>query len=234
MADEPTGTEPVEDAEPDQPVDEPQEPAEQKLNKVQLQQISSVVGSIVKKAIEKDVMPLMSQPREPESYATPDNPAYQKFNERLSERLFSGDVAGALQDYLNVHEKANKNLSQKQKTELNRHISSYEDRPYYKDVYAEVDKRAKEYVANGYPPGPAADLAYEKSVNAFLMSKAPDNSGSLAMESGGRRSTKTQGSKLPPQFEKAYQQGKEKGLFKDRNEYIENLDPRVRQTYGIE
>ena len=169
-----------------------------------------------------------------ESYATPDNPAYQKFNEKLYEKFIQGDVVGAFQDYLNVYEKANQNLTKKQQNELNKSISGFEDKPNYKDVYPEMNKMAQEYMANGYPPGPAAELAYEKSLNSFLMGKRQDNSASLAMETGGRRPTPSTSGKLPPQFEKAYQQGKAKGLFSDRKEYIENLDPRVRAQYGIE
>ena len=222
----------VEDAEP--VVEEQEEP---KLNKTQLQQISSVMGSIIKKAIEKDVLPLVNERRETEAVLSPtqtDNPAYEKFNERLSQKMYSGDIAGALQDYLNVHEKANQNLTKKQQTDLNKDISSHQEKPHYKDVFPEMDKMAKEFVANGYPTGPAADLAYEKSVNSFLMNRGQDNSASLAMETGGRRTVTPSTGKLPPQFEKAYQQGKDKGLFTDRKDYVANLDPRVRSQYGIE
>lgn len=238
MADEPTNAEPV-DAEPVDPVDgepEPEPQDEAKLNKTQLQQISSVMGALIKKSIEKEVIPLINQPREAESLtnATSDNPAYQKFNERLQEKIYQGDVVGAFQDFMNINRKAEQNLTKKQQTELNKSLSAYEEKPNYKDVFPEMSKMANEYVANGYPPGPAAELAYEKSLNSFLMGKRQDNSASLAMETGGRRPTPSNSGKLPPQFEKAYQQGKAKGLFKDRKEYADNLDPRVRAQYGIQ
>jgi len=213
------------------------ETEEPKLNKTQLQQISSVTGNIVKGAIEKaikdDVLPMLQQRQVETNVPASDTPAYQKFNEKLAEKFFAGDISGAFQDYLNVHEKANQNITKRQKTDLNKHLSSYEDKPHYKDVFSDMEKLANKFMENGYPAGPAAELAYEKSVNSHLTSKPVDNTGNLAMETGGRRTVSVPTGKLPPDFERSYQQGKAKGLFKDRKDYIENLDPRIRAQYGI-
>ena len=120
--------------------------------------------------------------------------------------MFGGDITGALQDYLNVHEKANQNISKRQQTDLNKQLSSYEDKPHYKEVFSDMDKMANQFMEKGYPAGPAAELAYEKCVNSHLSSNTVDNSGSMAMETGGRRVTNMPTGKLPPDFEKSYQQ----------------------------
>lgn len=236
MAEEPTNTEPV-STEPvgSEPEPQPTTPVEEpKFNKAQLQQISSIMGNLIKKSIDEQVIPLVSK-REPLPTDTslPDNPAVKQFNERLAEKIYSGDIIGALTEFQKVQERANQNLSKQQQTDLNKAISGLEERPHYKDVHSDLEKMANDLVKKGYPAGPAAELAYQTSVNNFVMGNAGDNSGSLSMISGGRRTITKPDGKLPPQFEKAYQQGKDKGLFTDRKDYVNSLDPRVVAQYGI-
>ena len=241
MADEPTITEPVDPA-PVDPVDppvdpvDPQDPPEEpKFNKAQLQQLSSIMGNMIKKTVEDTVTPLLNtrQVNPLSDDTAPNNPALAQFNEKLQEKIFSGDVVGAFQDFLSVNDRANKNLSQQQQTDLNKVISKYDEKPYYKDVFPDFEKRAKDLVSKkGYPVEAAAELAYQTSVSAHLVN-AQKPHGNLDMTIGGKRTFSKETGKLPEQFEKAYQRDKAKGLFKDRKDYVESLSPQVRAQYEI-
>ena len=75
--------------------------------------------------------------------------------------------------------------------------------------------------------------AYAEAHAAHLSGKGEDTDGSLDLASSGRRANTTVPGKLPPEFEKAYQRDKEKGLFKDRKEFVENLSPNVRAANNL-
>ena len=224
--------EPVE--EPTEPVEVEEPKEEPKFNKTQLQQISSITGNLLKRYIEDEVMPAVERARSVPVLDTKDtsNPAVEKFNNDLQEMILSGNVTGAIDKYLTVKEQAAQNLSQQQKTALNKDLSAFEEKPYYKEVFSDMQKKAQELVSNGYPPGPAANTAYHEAVAKHLMGQSGEHE-NLTMTSGGRRRERAKPTKLPPAFQKAYERDKSKGLFSNEKEYIDNLSPNVRSQYGI-
>ncbi|MHC4951867.1 MAG: hypothetical protein ACYTEU_12930 [Planctomycetota bacterium] len=210
-----------------------------KFNKTQLQQISSIMGSIIKKQIDENVTPLIetSTVRQSPDATDVSNPGVRdKFSADLLDQALSGDFFGAVEKAISLRNRADANLSETRKTELVKDSRSYEDKPYYNDVKLEMDRLAAEAAAKGYPAKPANELAYNTAVREHLEKKYVGNidEGSLQLETGGRYTPASKGkAKLPPQFEEAYQRDKAKGHFKNRQEFLDNLSPQVRAQYEI-
>jgi hypothetical protein len=233
-------TDPV-DPDPGEP-GEPGEPGAQdvKFNKTQLQQISSIMGSIMKKQIHETVVPMIensSASVKPSPNLTDtSNPTIKKFNEELLEQMLSGDVTGAIEKYNKVQAQATQNLDATRQAQLNKATGALSDKPHYGEIKDEVNKHAAEAMKRGYPPEPAAEYGYTMAVNAKLQKQisGDDDGSALHLESGGRfiPTVKSKG-KLPPLFEEAYQRDKAKGLFKDRKEFIANLAPQIRVEHGL-
>jgi hypothetical protein len=209
-----------------------------KFTKAQMQQMSSMMGSIVQRqvteAIENQVKPLMgnTQPdKEPSSVSDTSNPAYNQFNEQLFERFMGGDVMGALNDYQNVTKTADKNLSVKKQTALEKAMTAHSKDPDYKDIYPNLLEEASTLMKEGYPPAAAADTAFTRAKLRHLEGKSNTDEGDLDLATGGKHNMPAKTTKLPPEMEAAYQRDKE--MFKDRGEYIENLSPQIRAIHGL-
>ena len=238
---EPVVAEPTDPVDPVDPVDpqDPVDPAdpggdEVKFSKAQMQQVGSVMGNMLKKAIEENVLPLINKKPEPDVYATTDNnPAFQKFNEQLQEKILSGDVMGAFDDYQKVKDRASKNLTNSQTQALNKELNNYTEKEDYKDVYADMQKLSGDLVQQGWPPKAAAEHAYTKASLAFLKGGSIPDGGAFEMTTGGRRVPAGKKPKLPPEFKAACERDIAKGLFKDEKEFIDNLDPRIRKAHGF-
>lgn len=209
-----------------------------KLSKEALQQIASMTGRLIKKQLDETVMPLLQKTTEEPVTNTgvADNQtALDKFNEQLQEKIFSGNVTGAMAMYNQVNEQTKTNLAKNQQTQTAKAIASYSDRPYYKEIYQNMTKIAQEAVGKGFPPDAAAEHAYEKAKAGHFekqLGGGKDTDG-LEMLTGGRRTSTTKTPKLPPAFKEAYARDKAKGLFKDEQDYINHLSPRVREAHGL-
>ena len=98
----------------------------------------------------------------------------EKINESLSNRLFGGDVNGAVRDIIkNVREEESQLATQKKQMVLSE-MEKFEDKPLYKETKDEILKLANDAINNGFPPAPAVELAYEKAGKYFLQNKDPD------------------------------------------------------------
>ncbi len=221
-------------ADPQAPPAEPQKP----FTPEQEQYIGSWLGRIVKKQIEEGVLPHIQQ-QQPAIQQQGNPDAMKQFNEKLQEKIFAGDVTGALQDFMNVQEHAKQNLTKTQKVQTDRAVTSFSDKPYYKDIYQDMEKIARDTVAQGFPPEAAAVFAYNTAKANYLEAKIAgggnrgDDDSSLDMLPGGKRQPNKKAIKLPAQFKAAFERDKMKGLFKDEQDYINNLSPAIRQKYGI-
>jgi hypothetical protein len=240
MADPQEPMEPVEPTEPTEPQEpmEPQEPAEPTdepgFNKKQLAQISSIMGNIVKKQLS-EMTP--SQPQEPSMLPNPSgNEAIDRFNQEVMNKWLAGDALGAYNMLQDVSNKAKTNLTQKQKAETDRFVVGYSEKPYYKDIFKEMQTMAHDLADQGYPPQAAADAAYAKTSLAHLEKIKAGNSdtGDLGMLEGGKKPPKSKKLVLPPHFKDACERDIEAGLFKDEQEWIANLAPNVRKAYDLE
>ena len=238
---EPINLDPVDPIDPVDPVDpaipaepiEPTDPADPQkpFNAEQEQYIGSWLGRIVKKQIEESVLPHLQQ--SPTQVPTQEPDALNKFNEKLQEKIFSGDVMGALNMAQNVQKQADQTLSKQKTIETDRALTALSDQPFYKDTFGEAQKIAHDAVQAGYPPGPAAEYAYNKAKASFLERKLSGDNEGLNLSDGGKPPTRTKTPTLPPEFKRACKRDIAKRLFKNEKEYIEHLSPSIRAKYGI-
>uniref|UniRef100_A0A6H1ZRA3 Uncharacterized protein n=1 Tax=viral metagenome TaxID=1070528 RepID=A0A6H1ZRA3_9ZZZZ len=210
--------------------DEPRQP----FTPEEQQFIGSWMGRMVKKQIEESILPEIQrlQPQAPQQMqGSPD--ALAKFNETLQEKIFTGDVMGAFRMMQQVQDTAKIHISKQQKIAVDRAVTSFSDKPFYKDIYPEMQKIANEAVGNNYPPAVAAELAYNKAIAERSIRKASKDPGKLAVLQGGGKGPKVQTPKLPDAFKTAARRDIAKGIFKDEADYIANLSPNIREKYGI-
>jgi hypothetical protein len=219
----------------------------QKFNSEQLQQLGSMFGTIIQKhvndAVENQVKPILRGSPAPTGTGTggfgndgeiQNNPAYSQLNEKLLERFMGGDVLGTYLEMDKLRKAAQKNLTEGQKKSLSQELTRYAEKPNYKDIFPNMEQMASMLVEKeGYPPEAAARLSFEACRANYLEGKSRGGDGSLDLGSSGKRTTPTSTGKLPPQFEDAYQRDKAEGLYKNRKEYIEGLDPRVRVQHNL-
>ena len=197
----------------------------------QEQYLKSWGGRINKDVAEIKQMLQGQQPQTPQPTQEPG--ALDKFNEQLQEKIFAGDVMGALQMASNVQDQAKQTLNKNQKIETDRALTALSDQPFYKDTFGEAQKIAHEAVQLGYPPEAAVEYGYNKAKANYLEKKLAGDDSGLDLSGGGKPSPRTKAPKLPPEFKKAYERDKAKGLFKNEKEYIEHLSPNIRAKYGI-
>ena len=218
---------------------EVQEDSGDKFSKAQLQQLSSMMGDMIKRKIEdygeKHVVPLIdrvsSQAATTDVYRSPStNPAKQQLNQRLQEMIFDGQVMEAYDEYERVKSAAHENLSKANQNKLAVAMGSFKDNPLFADLKNKVQEHASEYINRGWPPEAAAAMAWERSEKSHYKRQLSGDSdeGSLEMAGGGRRAVRKGKVTLPPQFEEAFQRDKAKGLFSKREEFIESLSPTVK------
>lgn len=220
----------------DQADQEPQKP----FTPEQEQYIGSWMGRIVKRHVEDAVRSSIPahQPQPDYSGQTGATPI-DKLNEKLQERIFSGDVYGALSDVVDLKEKARKNLTDTQMLTTDRAITGFSEDPYYKEIFSDVQKVARQYVGQGYPPKAAAETAFHKVKTGYLERKVSGDrdTSNLGMLSGGRRVPGKKTIKLPPQFKKAAAREIADGIFKDEAEYIAHLQKTLpvesQKKYGM-
>jgi len=210
-----------------------------KFSKAQLQQLSSITGSILKRQLEENVLPFLNKEEAlPVSYRENEggeSPLQQK-NREFHEQILSGNVIEAVQGITSILESAKSNLTQKQKIDTDKAITTYSSQPFYKDIQPEMRNIAHKAVERGYPPGAAAEYAYFKARTEYSENRQSDDqeATSLSMIGSGRRSPETKEPKLPPEFKDAFERDKEKGLFKDEADYIACLSPKTRKAHGLE
>ena len=217
------------------PPGEPLKDDEPSFNKKQMEQLSTLIGRISKKQLEENVLPLIQQRRE-EVPPERQTDAIKAFNEQLQQKIFEGDVLGAIKMATDVQNNAKETLTRNQLQEVDRKIVSYADRPNYKDIHSDMDKIAKEAIQQGVPPEWAVEHAYHKALATHLSGNRgnDDDMGSLDMVGGG----KPQGRRgkepvLPETFKAACARDIEKGLFKTQREWIDALSPSIRKQHGF-
>jgi len=199
----------------------------------QEQYIGSWMGRIIKKQFDESVMPVLQDAinRKPTFHPGGDNEVLKKFNEELSEEMFTNPL-GAIQKAVNAIEQSKVELTKTQTVQVDKAITSHSDDPLYKDIYQDMRAIAHDAVKKGYPPGPAAEYALAKA-KANHFENATKGEGGLNFADGGKSTAGKKTPKLPPEFKKAAARDIEKGLFKNEAEYIESLSPAIRAKYGI-
>lgn len=218
------------------PVETPAEPSEElSFSKKQMEQLATLVGRISKKQLDENVIPLIQSRRDELSVpSVQPNDTIKAFNDKLQQKIFDGDVLGAIQMATDVQSRAKDTLTKTQVREVEKNIISYSDKPFYKDIHSDMDKIAKEAITQGVPPDWAVEHAYHKALSDHLSgSRGNNDDGSLDMVSGGKQQRKAKDPKLPDNFKAAFERDKEKGLVKTEKEWIDLLSPKVRAQIGV-
>jgi len=224
--------EPVVEGDPS-PAEAPTEPDVNKLSEAQLQQVGSYAGRIAAEQIDKKVMPLIQNMQQPQPQAPSGTPG--NLNEELQEMIFAGDVTGAFEKFTKIQAQANTHQQKERDVATKRAVTEHSDKPYYKDIYPEMEKLSATLVSQGYPPKAAADMAYQTAKANHLESQVSGGNPSLSMSSGSPRrgAPRSTSIQLPAAFKAAAERDIAKGLFKDEADYINNLSSGIREKYGI-
>lgn len=159
-----------------------------------------------------------------------------KFNEKLHNMILQGNVMEALNLVNNVNRTAEQQMRASEKKRFDAVVESLSDDPIMKneDLSKKVKDAAQALMSQGYDAKVAvnqAKLAVENEALRDMASKGKVNLDMLGA-GGGKPPAKKQ-AELPPEAERAYQAGKSKNIFVDRQDYIDNLDPRVREAWGL-
>ena len=205
------------------------------------QHIGSFAGKISAKQIEEKVMPHLNRSPDTPSTNIPNagsENAMTRFNEQLQQKIFDGDVMGAMQMAQDVRERAKTNLSNAQKVETDKLITALSEQPYYKEIFSDVKDIAHKNVSKGIPPQVAVELAHAQAKANHLEKQMGGGSGAdtdnLGMLGGGKPSPKGKGVTLSPEMKAAAQRDIADGLYKNEKEWADNLDPKIRKQYGLD
>jgi hypothetical protein len=216
--------------------DEGNQQDEIKFSKKQMEQLATLVGRISKKQITEEVLPLIQQNVPQQAVGKESSDVLKSFNEQLQQKIFEGDVLGAIQMANDVQSRTQATLGETQKKQTVAELTKFSDKPFYKEIYGEMKKIAEEVALQGYPPQAAAEYAYFKAKADFLEQKMTGGEGgvNLGFTEGGRQAPKQERlNPLPPQFKAALERDINDGIVKDEAEYRKSLHPSIRKQYGI-
>ena len=207
------------------------------FTKKQMEQLATLTGRIFKKQFEENVLPTLKPQSSPADHVPAsvggDDPI-KKYNETLQQRIFEGDVIGAIRDAAAFNESVKTGVLTNNQKQVKQLLTGFAEKPLYKEVYGDAEKIAFDAVAAGYPPQAAAEYAYYKAYANHSMNKHNGDdldSGSLGHLEGGKPPSRGRKEfKLPPQYEDACSRDIKKGLFKTRDEWIQSLSPQVRSN----
>ena len=159
------------------------------------------------------------------------NNVVDQFNEGLTDQVLGGDVLGAVDKALNVINTRQQNLSNQATIEIDKSITTYSEDPVYKEIYSDVKQRAHE-LGKTMPPQVASRLAFtEAKINHY--ESATTSGSNLTLQGDGARTPTQKKTKLAPEFKKACDRGIADGTFKGEQDFINNLDPNIREKYGM-
>jgi len=163
-----------------------------------------------------------------------------KFNEKLHEMILDGRVTEAFSLVNQVNAEAQNRIKAADEKKFAVALDAIKDDDVMKGELApKVEESARALMEQGHDPETAVSFAKTSVENEALkgiIQSGNATPASLKMlgGSGGQKPPAATENKLPPAAEEQYQKGKEKGLFKDRNDYIKNLDPRIRAEWGLD
>jgi len=214
--------------------DPPDDPSKKKpFTPEQEQYLGSWFGRIVSKQIEEKVLPHIQQPS-PRQPSGDDNDQVKRFNEEMVTLLLENPME-AFTRMNNVYSNMQSNLSKGKQAQLQKTLTSFSEKPLYKEVFTEMKQIAEAAVNEGYPPEAATEYAYYKAKANYLEGSRSggDDDGSFGNMGGGIHKKTGKKPVLPERFKEAARRAIEDGYFKDEDEYIKALHPSIRSQYGI-
>jgi len=220
----------------DNPADSPDDASkpQKPFTPEQEQYIGSWLGRMVAKQVEEKILPKVQEAaklHQPLPNQGGDD-AVKKFNEEITTLFFENPLE-AFNRMMTVRENAGKQISSTKKLQLEKTLTSYSDKPLYKEVYNEMKQMAEAAMNEGYPPEAATEYAYYKAKSNHLEGVRNEDEGGFGNMGGGMRKPTKKKAELPPQLKAAAQRDISDGLYKDEAEYIKALHPKVREQYGI-
>jgi hypothetical protein len=157
-------------------------------------------------------------------------------NEALREKLLGDNPMEGLEFYDKIKTDAQTNLNAMKERKLNAAFDVVKDHPRMSE---DVKAEAKKMVSNGIDPNSAVQMAVLKAENKHdkgILSQIKEKNPTVLemLEPGNPKAGVKPESKLPPNFEAACQRDIAAGTFKDRDEYIKFLDPKIRDSLGLD
>lgn len=222
---------------------EGQEPSPLKGDEKDLQRLASWLGRVEKNYKDQEtkfteLMGKIENLSEQKNRPQFGDDEQAKFNEKLHSMILDGNVMEALTLVNKVNDEAKRRIKDADKKRLETAFSAIAEDPLMKneDVSKKIRDMADTLVQQGMDPKVAVSHAKTSVENETLRSMiaSGQNVNLDMLGSGGPKAPLTPDKKLPGNFEKAYLAGKEKGYFKDRQDYINSLDPRVRAELGLD
>lgn len=227
MTDQDTATVAAQDQVTEPPVVEPAPVEEPKFSSAQLQQLQSMLGRIVANQLEEKVIPTIKT----EGGGQTQDELKEK-REKWLEKIFEGRIDEVVDEVDTIRNKKNLNKTQQLAVMTKKALTKFNEDPFYKDVYSESEKLAGQYLAKGYPPDAAAEIAFTKAKANHLEQNAT-NTDELKMTSAGKRPPEPKKPKVPAQFKKAMERDISQGLYKDEADWISGLSPQIRARHGL-
>jgi len=167
------------------------------------------------------------------------NTDISRLNEDLQTQILSGNPIQAFDTYMNLKTEAERSISQKNASAVNSLVANLKEEPFFADLEGPVRNTAMQYVQNGKDPETAVNLAYFKHKGDFLAGIVTNvhktNPNALKVATGSGETPKDDGNKgkLPPEFKKRAEKDIQEGLFKDEQDWINNLAPSIRKQLGV-
>jgi len=232
-----------EDAQDNQDLDTSDNDNQDNVDETEAQKIKSWVGRIEKEGKDtketlkgiSDTLSAISESLERQNTRTVNqSPELTKLNEDWQNRILSGDIVGVLDEYSGLKD----NLSRTRTTETDKAVTTFAEKPFYKELHAKVVEKAHFYAGNGVDPAIAAKMAWHEANDEFksgvIATVNQHTPSSLEFLKGGKgKKIEESKGRLPTEMKEAAKRDIEAGVFKDEADYIANLSPQLKVTYGL-
>ena len=164
----------------------------------------------------------------------------------LRDKILDGGEGGALalERLVNMVNNGTKEQNQNNLNAADKAIEAFSKQPFYENVKDSAVKNARIYTEQGIDPSVAARLAYSEASSQFqsgviatVNQNAPNSLNFIKNGKGTAPDLKPKG-KLSDAMEQAWQRDKTqkangKPLFKDKQEWIDQLDIRTKNEHGL-
>ncbi|MBU1456903.1 MAG: hypothetical protein KKD01_19485 [Proteobacteria bacterium] len=233
--------EPIEDPIDTPPVDD-QKPDEDPLAKLE-QKTKSWLGRQEKdiKDIKEMISSLSeSMTREPVYQPAPKQDELASLNEKWQNEILSGNVINVLDEYSNLNNQAQTTLRNQNLAKVDNFVAALKDDPLFDKIRDSASKVAKQLVLEGtHTPAQAVREAYQtakiRELEGTLTQVSTMHPGSLeTLRAGQGKPKATMPKRFDSKVEARIEQDIADGVFKNRQEWIDAANPRLRKSLGID
>ena len=181
-----------------------------------------------------------SMTREPVYQPAPKQDELASLNEKWQNEILSGNVINVLDEYSNLNSQAQNTLRSQNLAKVDNLVSALKDDPLFDKIKDSASKVAKQLVLEGtHSPGQAVREAYQvakiRELEGTLTKVNTLYPGSLETLRAGQGGPKPT---IPKKFDAKVEARIEKdiadGVFKNRQEWIDAANPRLRKSLGLD